>query len=255
MIDSPNLNDFVMDVVHFSKAPGGRQFWWKYRNYRLRELPKEVLDILDLSVSDPKIYIAGPMRGKTDYNFKEFDNAANYLGSIYDVVNPIDLDRADGYEYREGIERERGPLDDTTLKAMMDRDLKALSSCQYIYMLRGWGNSKGALLEKAFAEYNGIEILYQDESENNRKGTPVFSGVMKYFPNAIKDIARCSLIGNDQHNPGSELHWDRSKSGDELDALARHLLEAGTLDTDGVRHSTKVAWRALANLEKEIESE
>jgi len=30
-------------------------------------------------------------------------------------------------------------------------------------------------------------------------------------------------------------------------------MEAGTVDTDGVRHSAKVAWRALANLEKELE--
>jgi len=32
-------------------------------------------------------------------------------------------------------------------------------------------------------------------------------------------------------------------------------MEAGTIDTDGVRHSAKVAWRALANLQKEIEKE
>ncbi|NIV35231.1 MAG: hypothetical protein GWN58_38985, partial [Anaerolineae bacterium] len=62
-------------------------------------------------------------------------------------------------------------------------------------------------------------------------------------------------IGNDQHNPGKPLHWDRSKSGDELDALTRHLLEAGTIDNDNVRHSTKLAWRALANLQKELERE
>ncbi len=86
-----------------------------------------------------------------------------------------------------------------------------------------------------------------------RKDTPVFSGVMKYFPKAILEVARCSKAGNDQHNPGKDLFWDRSKSGDELDALTRHLLEAGTMDTDGIRHSAKVAWRALANLEKELE--
>ena len=86
-----------------------------------------------------------------------------------------------------------------------------------------------------------------------RKGVPIFSGVLRYFPDAIAAVAELSRIGNDQHNPGKPMHWDRSKSGDELDALTRHLLEAGTMDTDGVRHSTKVAWRALANLQKEIE--
>ncbi len=88
-----------------------------------------------------------------------------------------------------------------------------------------------------------------------RKGLPVYSGVLKYFPDAILAVAECSRIGNDQHNAGKPLHWDRSKSGDELDALTRHLIQAGTTDSDGVRHSAKVAWRALANLQKEIENE
>lgn len=87
-----------------------------------------------------------------------------------------------------------------------------------------------------------------------RKAVPIFSGVVKYFPDALAAIAELSKIGNEQHNPGKPLHWDRSKSGDELDALTRHLVDAGTIDIDGVRHSTKVAWRALANLQKEIEN-
>lgn len=86
-----------------------------------------------------------------------------------------------------------------------------------------------------------------------RKDVPIYSGVIKYFPDALAAVAECSKKGNDQHNPGKPLHWDRSKSGDELDALQRHLIEAGTVDTDGIRHSAKVAWRALANLQKEIE--
>lgn len=87
-----------------------------------------------------------------------------------------------------------------------------------------------------------------------RKAVPLHSGVLKCFPRALAAIAELSRVGNDQHNPGKPLHWDRSKSGDELDALTRHLLEAGTIDADGQRHSTKVAWRALANLEKELEA-
>ena len=86
-----------------------------------------------------------------------------------------------------------------------------------------------------------------------RKETPIKTGVLDYFPDAIRAVAKCSYIGNEQHNPGTALHWDRSKSGDELDALTRHLMDAGTVDSDGIRHSAKVAWRALANLQKEIE--
>lgn len=87
-----------------------------------------------------------------------------------------------------------------------------------------------------------------------RKATPIYSGVLKYFPDALAAIAEVSRAGNEQHNPGKPLHWDRSKSGDELDALTRHLAEAGTFDVDGMRHSAKIAWRALANLQKELEA-
>jgi len=86
-----------------------------------------------------------------------------------------------------------------------------------------------------------------------RKETPIFSGVLNYFPDAIREVSRCSFICNEQHNPGTKLHWDRTKSTDELDALTRHLLEVGEIDDDGIRHSAKVAWRALANLQKELE--
>ena len=81
----------------------------------------------------------------------------------------------------------------------------------------------------------------------------MFSGFLNYFPLACMEVARLSQIGNDQHNPGKPLHWDRSKSGDEKDALVRHLLESGTMDEDGVPHSAKVAWRAMAMLQKELE--
>ena len=100
----------------------------------------------------------------------------------------------------------------------------------------------------------GIKFTEEDTPiKFTRKQTPVFTGVLNYFPDAIREVARVSYVGNQQHNPDKPLHWDRSKSGDELDALSRHLLEAGTIDTDGIRHSAKVAWRALANLQKELE--
>lgn len=88
-----------------------------------------------------------------------------------------------------------------------------------------------------------------------RKQYPIASGVLDYFPDALVAIAQLSWRGNEQHNPGKPLHWDRSKSADEADTLIRHFLQRGTLDTDKVRHSAKMAWRALALLQKEIEAE
>ena len=89
----------------------------------------------------------------------------------------------------------------------------------------------------------------------DRKDRPVFTGVLKYFPDAIMEIAKVSLAGNIQHHPDKPLHWDRDKSTDDYDAVARHLIDAGTIDSDGIRHTAKVAWRALACLQKEIEDD
>ena len=88
-----------------------------------------------------------------------------------------------------------------------------------------------------------------------RKNTPLFSGCLAYFPLALAAVAALSQIAQVQHKIEGPLRWDRSKSDDEWDALARHLLEVGSYDTDGVRHATKVAWRALAGLQKELEAQ
>lgn len=90
---------------------------------------------------------------------------------------------------------------------------------------------------------------------SNNKNFPLATGVLDYFPDALREVAYVSKVGNEQHNPGEPLHWAKEKSTDEADALVRHLLKRGTYDTDGVRHTAKVAWRALALLQREIEAE
>tara|TARA_R110000764_G_scaffold165420_1_gene252322 strand:+ start:3117 stop:3533 length:417 start_codon:yes stop_codon:yes gene_type:complete len=94
------------------------------------------------------------------------------------------------------------------------------------------------------------------DNAKDRKETPIFSGVLKYFPDALAEVAKCSFRGQQQHNPNKPLAWDRSKSGDEYDALTRHLIDSTEedYDTDGTLHLAKVAWRALAGLQKHLES-
>lgn len=87
-----------------------------------------------------------------------------------------------------------------------------------------------------------------------RKKVPLWSGLVKYFPDALAAVAAVSYQGNEQHNPGKPLHWDRSKSMDQQDTLLRHMWESGTVDVDGHLHSAKVAWRALAMLQLELET-
>ena len=93
------------------------------------------------------------------------------------------------------------------------------------------------------AEAPASILMPTDAAE--RKRIPLYSGLMAYFPDALLCVARVSYIGNEQHHPGTPLHWDKSKSQDEPDALLRHMI--------GEEWDT-VAWRALANLQRKIEA-
>jgi|TARA_R110000764_G_scaffold203297_1_gene288523 hypothetical protein len=78
-----------------------------------------------------------------------------------------------------------------------------------------------------------------------RKAIPIYTGFISYFPRAIAAVAQLSLAGGIQHGQTADtLHWDRAKSGDEKDAMMRHIIDE---DWD------QVAWRAMANLEKYLE--
>lgn len=88
-----------------------------------------------------------------------------------------------------------------------------------------------------------------------RKERPICRGVLDYFPDAVAEVAYVSYVGNEQHNPGQPMHWAKGKSTDHADCIVRHLLERGKNDTDGLRHTAKVAWRALALLQTELDAE
>lgn len=92
-------------------------------------------------------------------------------------------------------------------------------------------------------------------TDEERKERPIITGVLDYFPNALMEVAHCSLVSGQQHHPGEPMHWEKGKSTDHANSLGRHLIQRGKLDKDGVRHSAKVAWRALALLQTEIEEE
>ncbi len=108
-----------------------------------------------------------------------------------------------------------------------------------------------------------------------RKSFPLLTFLTAYMPDAIEALVDLSIQGNIQHQiadqpniqpfwlPGDRIAWDRSKSTEETETAMRHLWDhmrakrgVGSLyDTDGKLHAVKHAWRALAELQKTIESE
>ncbi len=96
-------------------------------------------------------------------------------------------------------------------------------------------------------------ILPTDPKE--RKAIPIGTGVFDYFPAAFIELAKVSKAGNDQHNPGQPMHHARGKSTDHFDTAIRHLMERGTRDVDGQRHTAKALWRIAAMLQEECEAD
>lgn len=88
-----------------------------------------------------------------------------------------------------------------------------------------------------------------------RTAFPMATGFLDYFPNAVAEVAKLGAAATRQHHPDEEMHWDRNKSTEHADKILRHLVDRGKLDADGERHSAKVAWRALALLQEELESD
>lgn len=83
------------------------------------------------------------------------------------------------------------------------------------------------------------------EDSAERKTYPMYGGLLQYFPSALAKVAQHSYLSNDKHNPNQPMHHDRAKSGDEADALVRHLMEGDYVG---------MAWRALSLLQKDCEA-
>ena len=127
-----------------------------------------------------RVYIAGPMRGYKYFNFPAFDAAkAELVEAGYDVVSPADLDRDAGFTPEIlGSDYDWHDLNrcDFSLMEAIDRDVKALKTCDVIYMLRGWENSRGALAEKALAEWLDLLVMFQKREDILEEALRVTSG-------------------------------------------------------------------------------
>ena len=94
---------------------------------------------------------------------------------------------------------------------------------------------------------------------SERKMLPILTFLTEYFPDAIIELVKLCVAGNVQHNPElapADIKWAREKSTDQLNTAFRHLWDHKTgtvLDSDGVYHLAKTAWRTLAELQLQIE--
>jgi hypothetical protein len=87
--------------------------------------------------------------------------------------------------------------------------------------------------------------------------TPIFQGLLDYFPLACLAVADVSAQGAAKY---SWKGWESVPDGIKRysDALVRHIVYEtidGAFDKDGFRHAAQIAWNALAVLELKLRNE
>jgi len=97
-----------------------------------------------------KCYISGAIaHHDREERKRAFRSAANYLElKGFKAVNPFDNGQPQ-------------LADESNWRQHMRVDIGMLLQCDYIYMLRGWEQSKGSRLELDVAVSCGIEVLYE----------------------------------------------------------------------------------------------
>jgi len=94
-----------------------------------------------------KIYISGPITGHPISRAMEWFNTAEYFlkEQGYEVFNPLSI----------------ASDSELTWIEYMVYDIGKLFECDGIYMLKGWGHSRGARIEYAIAKEMGLNIMFQ----------------------------------------------------------------------------------------------
>lgn len=97
-----------------------------------------------------KIYISGKITGLPIKNvIEKFKWHAAFLKlKGYSPINPVEIN----------------PFDESkTWHDYMIEDVRVLLKCDAIYMLKDWGQSKGARLEYQIAKELGLKIFFEGE--------------------------------------------------------------------------------------------
>jgi hypothetical protein len=106
----------------------------------------------------PCAYLAGPMRGYKDFNFPAFHAAAKHLREVvgWDVISPAEIDLAKGFDPTAGV----FTLDDWYSAMRTDIAILLEPRVDRIVFLPGWGDSRGANVERTVGEAIGLELWF-----------------------------------------------------------------------------------------------
>ena len=104
------------------------------------------------------VYISGPMSGYPDFNDAAFTAAEEMIAEAgHNPVNPHRLDVEHGYV--EGTDLDDWSVSPGARAQYLVRDFRAMTGCDSIYMLDGWGQSLGAQCELVVAVMMDMPVI------------------------------------------------------------------------------------------------
>jgi hypothetical protein len=137
------------------------------------------------------IYIAGPMRGIAEFNFPEFDRAADFLWhNGHHVVNPAEHDRDGGFDAKGMTGHEDLTAYGFDLREALQWDLREVAAADGVAVLPGWEKSSGARAEVALAHALGV---------------PVASVEQWSFPEAVREYVKAEAPRSDNAKPKTQI--------------------------------------------------
>jgi hypothetical protein len=110
----------------------------------------------------PRVYLAGPMRGYSQWNAPAFDAAAlAWRRAGWEVHSPVDSDRSLGVDPRTAAPEElaRRATDHEWLRLVILDDVQTVCGVDAVALLPGWRDSAGATVEVALALFLGLSTL------------------------------------------------------------------------------------------------
>ena len=100
-----------------------------------------------------RVYIAGPMSGLPDFNYPAFNQAEDVLRDLgFYPRNPAKNGLPAGSAWSDH----------------MRADIRMLTTCDAVFMLKDWQQSRGATLEHHIAQTLGLHIVYQQQEQEAR---------------------------------------------------------------------------------------
>ena len=105
-----------------------------------------------------KIYISGPVTGTTDY-IERFAKTEKHLSSSFgkiEIFNPV--------RYIINTLRKPEEIGWPFIMSILLDEL-CYGNYTHIYLMQGWQNSEGAVIEKCYAKRLGMEFIYEAERD------------------------------------------------------------------------------------------